>query len=94
MFPRKRSPMSGMSVGRPLCTCQVLRGTREFIVGAKPFECIECGKTFCWIMNLIWHSLIHSGEKPYECGEYGKACSAVLLSVTIKGCTVTAALTV
>ncbi|NWH91057.1 ZN397 protein, partial [Aegithalos caudatus] len=40
--------------------------------GERPYECVQCRKTFRTSSELIIHQRIHTGERPYECGECGK----------------------
>ncbi|XP_045041291.1 zinc finger protein 599 isoform X1 [Desmodus rotundus] len=38
---------------------------------AKPYECINCRKTFSFTSDLMQHQQVHTGEQPFECKECG-----------------------
>ncbi|XP_051626078.1 zinc finger protein 497-like [Manacus candei] len=56
-----------------------LRGSSELVVPEqppsrkKPFQCLECGKSFRWITSLLTHQHIHTGERPYTFGNVERA---------------------
>ncbi|NWV04979.1 ZN586 protein, partial [Ptilonorhynchus violaceus] len=39
----------------------------------RPYECLECEKSFIRSSELIIHQMIHTRERPYECPECGKS---------------------
>ncbi|XP_070593092.1 zinc finger protein 331-like [Erythrolamprus reginae] len=56
---------------RPRRTVSVTLSQR--VQGEKPYQCLECGKSFRDSSYLISHKRIHTGEKPYKCKECGKS---------------------
>ncbi|NWR51365.1 ZNF16 protein, partial [Regulus satrapa] len=44
-------------------------------VGEKSHRCLECGKGFNRISNLIQHQMFHTEEQPFMCRECGKSLS-------------------
>ncbi|XP_015262254.1 PREDICTED: zinc finger protein 91-like [Gekko japonicus] len=38
----------------------------------KRYPCLECGRKFLRLSNMLLHTRVHSGEKPYECYDCGK----------------------
>nr|XP_055106767.1 zinc finger protein 30 homolog [Symphalangus syndactylus] len=43
----------------------------------KPYECLECRKTFRQSAHLIRHQRLHTCEKPYKCKQCWKAFASV-----------------
>ncbi|XP_005085027.1 zinc finger protein 334 isoform X1 [Mesocricetus auratus] len=45
---------------------------RKRTIWERPYECHECGRTYCRKSALRHHQMTHTGERPYECKECGK----------------------
>ncbi|XP_015274540.1 PREDICTED: zinc finger and SCAN domain-containing protein 23-like [Gekko japonicus] len=51
----------------------IVRETTD--MGEKPYQCLDCGKSFRMKDKLIRHHKTHTGEKPYKCLDCGKSFS-------------------
>ncbi|XP_077187246.1 uncharacterized protein LOC143834355 isoform X2 [Paroedura picta] len=68
---RKKDPRDDKGAGNKSSS----ESDQRTVAGDKPYECLECGRSFNRKGNLASHWRIHTGEKPYTCLECGKSLS-------------------
>jgi uncharacterized Zn-finger protein len=72
--PRRRSALAARarSSGKTTITKAAVAKAARFSKG-RPFQCIQCEKSFKRISHLRDHEKVHTGERPYKCTECDKA---------------------